>query len=88
MVKILSFQCTGYRFNPQSGNSDPACCRSWPPPKKCNHLKERLGVLQEHQLWGLPKTRLCCPACCPRGAVVIDGNQVIKDGKQVNHVRD
>ena len=30
----------------------------WLPPKKYNRLKERLAVLQEHQLWGLPKIRI------------------------------
>lgn len=78
----------GIQVQSPVGNSDPTCCMAW-LPQKCNRLKERLAVLQEHQLWGLPKTRsFVVLLVVSRGAIVIDGNQVIKDGKEVNHVRD
>ena len=40
VVKTLHFQCRGHRFDPRSGNQDPACHMVQPKPF-LNDLKKK-----------------------------------------------
>ena len=47
MVKTPHFHCRGRRFNPWSGNKDPACCTVRPKifKKKKKKMEKLLGLL-------------------------------------------